>query len=498
MEDKGIPIVFWNASEQEESVPDVLRQKYAHVDTKITFFFSPAIIASALFLAAILTYGQKMVIHFFVAGEVPLNTMICVGIFFSLYHIIANILKMRKSAFVLKKIEAVADKPDITIEDVNGLHNEIIKNGYIINTKNTAAVIDKMLVYGNLSFSNEEARLIKAKVGQRCDHMRQSVGFLAGLMIMLGLLGTYLGLLETIDKVGQAMASMANIGGESPDAAAAPSGDTAVSGDQMSGFISSIAAPLQGMGLAFSASLFGIGGSLIVSYFNFLAGHVQNHFIENVSRWIDERIPESGGSSQGGGARGGGDADLKNWLSNFAQLSQKTHKKLGQLIIVMSHTLKVMVSQKGATDQMGQRQAEMSNALMAIQQHVQDFKAQHQEVSAKSEQFLRDAGRTMAEHTGNISQNIKAVLQSVEAQEVAAKTLTGAVQDLRVGIDGVSRVETAVAAKLGEFKDSPAAQSEAEIANLVWQVNTLLDEVSRENEKKLGDTRLDSESDTDI
>lgn len=59
MEDKGIPVVFWNASEQEESVPDVLRQRYAHVDTKITFFFSPSIIGAAVFLTAVLTSGRR-------------------------------------------------------------------------------------------------------------------------------------------------------------------------------------------------------------------------------------------------------------------------------------------------------------------------------------------------------------------------------------------------------------------------------------------------------
>ncbi len=152
---------------------------------------------------------------------------------------------------------------------------------------------------------------------------------------MLGLLGTFLGLLKTIDAVGLALAGMAHL-------------DVTQDG-AMGQFIESLAAPLQGMGLAFSSSLFGLSGSLMIGFFNFLCGGAQNNFIENFSRWIDNRIPRNvGGEGKGGGKGGGGsnvpsalsfDDELKDWLSGYVALTVETNKQLKTLAQTLNDTL---------------------------------------------------------------------------------------------------------------------------------------------------------------
>jgi hypothetical protein len=64
------------------------------------------------------------------------------------------------------------------------------------------------------------------------------------------------------------------------------------------GIITSISEPLGGMGLAFSSSLFGLSGSLVVGFFNYACGQAQDDAIEDFSRWIDEHIPQPGSEEE--------------------------------------------------------------------------------------------------------------------------------------------------------------------------------------------------------
>ena len=463
--------------------------KLGEMNTGLIYFITPSIILSILFMGSIIGFGHKTVIHFFVAGELALNSLIVGGLFFALGRIVANIMTMRDTALFLKNVEMVGAQETITDEDINRLKARLQTKGKIVNVKSMANVLDNMKQYGYLSFTDNDARFIKSKAGYRTSSNRGSAGFLAGLLIMMGLLGTYLGLLETIDAVGKAMAGMANIGG--PAAGAAPAGDGGLSDDQMSNFIGSIAEPLQGMGLAFSASLFGIGGSLIVSYFNYLAGHTQNHFIENVSRWIDERIPSPGEKAKkmADNQKMPAADDLKAWLASFAYLSQKTHKKLGQLVVVMSQTVNTLSQQKQTTDAMGQRQADICTALEQLNSQVSEFKNQNSAIATRSEQHLKNVDRslssistqtgTLKDTSQSLSNDIRSVLTAIENQGTDQTAVTTSIHSLKDSLASLSRTEkelaTTLAAKTG-------TQDNSDVSNLVFQLNTLLEEMSKKNE----------------
>src|SRR5918998_5460486 len=114
-------------------------------------------------------------------------------------------------------------------------------------------------------------RSLLDSIGARLDESREIVRYLAGLLVFLGLLGTFWGLIETVGSVGRIIGSLRT--GQ----------DAAVLFDELK---TSLAAPLQGMGLSFSASLFGLAGSLIVGFLDLQAGQAQSRFYTELEDWL--------------------------------------------------------------------------------------------------------------------------------------------------------------------------------------------------------------------
>ncbi len=256
--------------------------------------------------------------------NVPLNgliiTIMLIGVGMS---IVAN-LKLWMTGLYLNRLGNVAMQFRIRDEEIASLQRQLTRKASILDCKNMQNLLDNLRNMGALNVNDNDARMIKSKLGARISRGRGKVSFLGGLLVMLGLLGTFLGLLGTIDAVGEAMAGMATIGSDSGE------------GGGMSGFISSLAAPLQGMGLAFSSSLFGLSGSLLVGTFQFFSNGAQDHFIEGVSRWLDEQIPGMVQANKAAGRRSDGppvaDAELKAWIVGFIQSSQNTQRELADVV----------------------------------------------------------------------------------------------------------------------------------------------------------------------
>ena len=129
-------------------------------------------------------------------------------------------------------------------------------------------------------------RTVLDGIRARLDESREISRYVIGLLIFLGLLGTFWGLLDTVGSVGQVISGLDVSGGAVDEVFA-----TLKTG---------LEAPLAGMGTAFSSSLFGLGGSLILGFLDLQAGHAQNRFFNDLEEWlsgltqlIDE--PEMGG-----------------------------------------------------------------------------------------------------------------------------------------------------------------------------------------------------------
>lgn len=115
-------------------------------------------------------------------------------------------------------------------------------------------------------------RSILDTISTRLDEQRDILRYLIGLLVFLGLLGTFYGLLQTIGSVGDTIQSL-DVG----------SGDSAVIFQDLK---AGLQAPLVGMGTAFSSSLFGLTGSLIVGFLDLQAGQAQNRFYTELEDWL--------------------------------------------------------------------------------------------------------------------------------------------------------------------------------------------------------------------
>lgn len=115
-------------------------------------------------------------------------------------------------------------------------------------------------------------RSILDSVGSRLDEARETARYLTGLLVFLGLLGTFFGLLQTVNSVSGVIQSLDVTGGDS--------------GTLFSSLTDGLEAPLQGMGTAFSSSLFGLSGSLILGFLDLQTGQAQNAFGNELEDWM--------------------------------------------------------------------------------------------------------------------------------------------------------------------------------------------------------------------
>lgn len=131
-----------------------------------------------------------------------------------------------------------------------------------------ALVGDKL---GRAPISTLMLRAVLDSLATRLDEGREVLRYLTGLLVFLGLLGTFWGLIETVGSIGRVIAAM-KIGGEA--------------GAMFDELKSGLAGPLGGMGLSFSASLFGLAGSLVLGFLDLQAGGAQNRFYAQ----LEERL----------------------------------------------------------------------------------------------------------------------------------------------------------------------------------------------------------------
>src|SRR5215813_10095840 len=137
---------------------------------------------------------------------------------------------------------------------------------------------------GSLSLSATSMRSIMDSIASRLDEARDTGRYLVGLLVFLGLLGTFWGLLDTISTVGQTIGAI--------DMRAS---DSVTVFDELK---NGLAAPLRGMGTAFSSSLLGLGGSLVLGFLELQAGHAHSRFYNQLEEWLSGITELAPGASQ--------------------------------------------------------------------------------------------------------------------------------------------------------------------------------------------------------
>ncbi len=138
---------------------------------------------------------------------------------------------------------------------------------------------------GRVSLSAVSMRTLLDGIGTRLDETRETSRYLIGLLVFLGLLGTFYGLLDTVQSVGGVIGSL-SAGASDPVRA-------------FNALKSGLQSPLSGMSTAFSASLFGLAGSLVLGFLDLQAGLAQNRFYHDLEEYLSGYTRLSGGGPAG-------------------------------------------------------------------------------------------------------------------------------------------------------------------------------------------------------
>ncbi|WP_298359681.1 flagellar motor protein MotA [Rhodoblastus sp.] len=131
---------------------------------------------------------------------------------------------------------------------------------------------------GKAPMSPQILRLVLDSVATRLDEGRETSRYLTGLLVFLGLLGTFWGLLETVGSISGVIGSLQS-GGET----------SALFNDLKTG----LARPLAGMSLAFTSSLFGLAGSLVLGFLDLQAGQAQSRFYTELEDRLSADVEEA-------------------------------------------------------------------------------------------------------------------------------------------------------------------------------------------------------------
>ena len=199
-------------------------------------------------------------------------------------------------------------------------------------------------------------RAILDSIGTRLDEAREVSRYLTGLLIFLGLLGTFWGLIETVGSIGGVIKSM-------------QTGNDA--GAMFDDLKNGLAAPLAGMSVSFTSSLFGLSGSLILGFLDLQAGQAQNRFYTE----LEDALTASTAAEPVLGAKFDGNPDLRAALD---KLSTGTDQRASSLA--------------------------MANLADGIQALVQHMRAEQQQI--------RDWVESQAEQNGEI----KALLRRLSTE----------------------------------------------------------------------------------
>jgi len=259
----------------------------------------------------------------------------------------------------------------------------------------------------HLSLSAMSLRTVLDGIRSRLDESRDVSRYMIGLLVFLGLLGTFWGLLDTLRAVGGVIGNLTVSGADA--------------GQIFAELRDGLRAPLEGMGTAFSSSLFGLAGALVLGFVDLQASHAQNRFYNDLEEWLSGQTRLSSGALGGDGegsvpayiqallentadsldklqrtmARGeeerrGVDAriiELTEEVSRLAEQSQSEQRGVMSLTRTQSELQGVLGRLADATETTGAREGEHIEQLRAMAHGLQDLR---QELATDRERLIAE------------------------------------------------------------------------------------------------------------
>jgi hypothetical protein len=221
---------------------------------------------------------------------------------------------------------------------------------------------------GHMAISTAAMRSMLDSIATRLDEARDITRYMTGLLVFLGLLGTFYGLISTVTAVGNTIQTL-DVG----------SGAAGVIFEDLK---SGLQAPLSGMGTAFSSSLFGLAGSLVLGFLDLQSGQAQNRFYRELEDWLSTQA-ELEGSVDLSGATGGEELRLAvDKLARMVQDGAVGGRSSGQALANLAEGIQGLVQHMRTEQQMirswaesqGEQQKEIRRLLELLTGAVEGAK----------------------------------------------------------------------------------------------------------------------------
>jgi hypothetical protein len=225
---------------------------------------------------------------------------------------------------------------------------------------------------GRTVLSPQTMRSLLDSLASRLDESRDLLRYLIGLLIFLGLLGTFWGLLATVTSVGEAIRNL-DVG-------------STQSAQVFEELKAGLQKPLAGMGLSFSSSLFGLAGSLILGFLDLKAAQAQNRFYHNLEDWLSTITDVQAGD--GGGM-------MPTFLRIDLQNLQRSFEKFGtQLEHSRNGASTGGAADENATEQLADAVANLVQQMREEQKMVRQWiQAQQVQQSEIQRLLIRSTGK---------------------------------------------------------------------------------------------------------
>jgi hypothetical protein len=257
---------------------------------------------------------------------------------------------------------------------------------------------------GRVSLSASSMQTLLDGIASRLDETRETSRYLIGLLVFLGLLGTFYGLLETVRSVGGVIGALDVTASDLARAFA----------DLKSGLES----PLHGMATAFSSSLFGLAGSLVLGFLDLQAGQAQNRFYNDLEEWLSTYTRLSSGSLSDAG-----DGSVPAYIQALLEQTADSLESLQRLLArseenrIASNTTFAGLSERlGAIgEHMNAGQAQMVRLAESSLGHNDAVRAHLRNIEAHMARLSEDLAEGRAQSVTELRNEIRLLARTIAA-----------------------------------------------------------------------------------
>jgi hypothetical protein len=282
---------------------------------------------------------------------------------------------------------------------------------------------------GRVSLSTLSMRSLLDSIASRLDESRDIVRYLIGLLVFLGLLGTFWGLLQTVSAIGDTIRSL--------------SPATTDFGAFFNDLKTGLEAPLGGMGTAFSSSLLGLSGSLVLGFLDLQAGQAQNRFYNDLEEYLSEHTRLSSGAMVAEGDQSvpvyvqallEQTADSLENLQRTIARSEESRASGQNALLMLSERLAMLTDQMSADQNLMERVVDVQEGLRPALNRLAQLHDGHGGLDEASRNHLRNLDVYLMRVLEELSEGRNQVISELRSEiKLLARTVAALGDDQRRG-----------------------------------------------------------------